>query len=383
MALLDKRMLLEEMRLGTARLELEILKAQSEQAGGGPEKLLRGVDSEVHLLTTSKEDDYFVKAAKNWDQWVKLRVSLREHPSRWSPDRIVRQFSEAVMTEVIVSLQLERSSSVKPFPKRLAGFDVKDAKGIYKFFSYGKADFTDFADVIEAFLRINDKEKDGKPIPCSVGMSVTTDSFSIFMEEKRPKAYWKLGIPDVGGIGFLTAFEKLADRFGLPASEMVWDEAQNKWVRLESGPPLSAEVAAREKDHIKLWFKKFLEAFLEDKGPDGMYYWSGTLVKDTKELAAIDGWCRVRDIVKLVYLKHHAEAAKTFANRQTDPRNQKAEVKPVEAARVPAAPAVKTSYKDRKRERELRENEARKQAGGGGGGGGNRREPSDHYGPER
>ena len=77
------------------------------------------------------------------------------------------------MTEVIVSLQLERSSSIKPFPERLAGFDKKDAKGRYKFFS-----LPDFADVIEAFLRINDKEKDGKPILCSVGMSVTTDSFS-------------------------------------------------------------------------------------------------------------------------------------------------------------------------------------------------------------
>ena len=120
------------------------------------------------------------------------------------------------MTEVIVSLQLERSSSIKPFPERLAGFDKKDAKGRYKFFS-----LPDFADVIEAFLRINDKEKDGKPIPCSVGMSVTTDSFSNFMEEKRHKSYWKLSIPDLGGTSFLTAFEKLADRFQLPASEMV------------------------------------------------------------------------------------------------------------------------------------------------------------------
>ena len=59
---------------------------------------------------------------------------------------------------------------------------------------------------------------------------------------------------------------------------MAWDEARKKWVRLESGPPLSAEVAAREKDYIKLWFKKFLEAFVRDTGPDGMYYWFMTLV---------------------------------------------------------------------------------------------------------
>ena len=88
----------------------------------------RGADPEVHLLTTTKEDDFVVKSAKNWDQWVRLRVSIREHPARWSPARILRQFSESVMTEVIVSLQLERSSSIKPFPERLAGFDKKDAR---------------------------------------------------------------------------------------------------------------------------------------------------------------------------------------------------------------------------------------------------------------
>ena len=107
-------------------------------------------------------------------------MNIWEHLARWTPERIFRQFSEVVMTEVIVSLQLEQSSSIKPFPERLVGFDKKDARGRYKFFT-----LPDFADVIEAFFRINDKEKDGKPIPCSVGMSVTTDSFSNFMEEKR------------------------------------------------------------------------------------------------------------------------------------------------------------------------------------------------------
>ena len=106
------------------------------------------------------------------------------------------------------------------------------------------------------------------------------------------------------------------------------------------------------------------------------------MVKDTKELAAIDGWCRVRDIVKLLYLKHHAEAAKTFANRQTDPRNLKAD-KPVEPkVGGPAVPTANKSQRDRKREREQRENEVRKQAGGGGGGGGDWNAPSEPF-PER
>ena len=63
--LLDKKMRLEEMRLEVAQAELLVLKTQSEGGGGSGEKLLRGVDPELHLLTTSKEDDYFVKAARN------------------------------------------------------------------------------------------------------------------------------------------------------------------------------------------------------------------------------------------------------------------------------------------------------------------------------
>ena len=64
------------------------------------------------------------------------------------------------------------------------GFDKKDAGGRYQFFS---TPVSNFPDVIEAYLRVNDKEKDGKPIPCSAGMSVTTDSFANFMEERASK----------------------------------------------------------------------------------------------------------------------------------------------------------------------------------------------------
>ena len=124
-------------------------------------------------------------------------------------------------------------------------------------------------------------------------------------------------------------------------------------MRLESDPPLSAEVAARKKDYIKLWFKKFLEGFAKDTGPDGMCYWSIGLTKDTKSLMASEGWCRVRDVVKLVYLQHHVDAARTQANRLLDPRNQKAEVTPVDTrVVVPAAPKANKSQRDRKRERE-------------------------------
>ena len=121
------------------------------------------------------------------------------------------------MKKVIMSLSLNRSARLKPFPERLVGFDTK-VEGRFKFFI-----LPDFADVIDAYLRINDKDKDGKPIPYTVGLSVTTDSFSNFMEEKRPRSYWKLWIPDTGSKSFLLAFAILADRFDLPASEMFWD----------------------------------------------------------------------------------------------------------------------------------------------------------------
>ena len=90
MALIDKRMKLEEMRLSTFQLEKEILKSQSE-GGGGPDKHAGWGDSEIHMFTTSREDDYFVRGANKWDQWVKLSVNIREHPSRWNADRIFRQ----------------------------------------------------------------------------------------------------------------------------------------------------------------------------------------------------------------------------------------------------------------------------------------------------
>ena len=111
---------------------------------------------------------------------------------------------------------------------------------------------------------------------------------------------------------------------------MVWEEARRKWVRLPLEPPLSSEAAALEKDYIKLWFKKFLAGHAKDTGPGGMCVWSGGLAKDTKGLMAREGWCRVRDVVKLVYLQHHIDAARIEANRLLDPRNQKAEVTPVD-----------------------------------------------------
>ena len=64
MELLDKRMRMEELRLTTAQLETKILKAQSE-GGGGSDKSWREADPEVHLLTTTKKDDFVVKSAKN------------------------------------------------------------------------------------------------------------------------------------------------------------------------------------------------------------------------------------------------------------------------------------------------------------------------------
>ena len=132
-----------------------------------------------------------------------------------------------------MSLSLCRSAHIKPFPERLAGFDIK-VGGRYKFFI-----LPDFADVIDAYLRINDKNREGKPIPVTAGLSVTTDSFADFMDEKRPKAFWKLWIPDTGSKAFLLAFGTVADRFGLPASEMFWDETLGKMVRVPSDPPLA------------------------------------------------------------------------------------------------------------------------------------------------
>ena len=114
----------------------------------------------------------------------------------------------------------------------------------------------------------------------------------------------------------MTNFEKLADRFNLMASEMVWDEGPKKWDRVPTDPPISAEILAREKDDIKLWYKKFEEGHSKDTGPSGMCVWSRGLVKDTKDLAIIEGWCLVRDIVKLVYMVHAVNAAKCEANRQ-------------------------------------------------------------------
>ena len=112
------------MKHSTKLLEAEILKSQSEVGGGFDKPVVRR-DSEIHLLTTTREDDYFVRSATKWDQWVKLAVNIREHPGRWNAERIFQQFTEVVMKKVVMSLQLCRSAHVKPFPERLAGFDTK------------------------------------------------------------------------------------------------------------------------------------------------------------------------------------------------------------------------------------------------------------------
>ena len=182
--LMDKNFRLEELRFRINQLESDILKTQG-GGGGGSEKLGLGA-SAIHLFTTLKEDDYFVHGAFNWGQWVKRMVNIRERPRRWDAERIFRQFTEALMKGVIVSLQRIRSSSSKPFPARLVGFDTK-VEGRYTFFT-----LPDFADVIESYLRVNDKEKDGKAILISISSSVTTDSFSRHLETTRPRAAWRL-----------------------------------------------------------------------------------------------------------------------------------------------------------------------------------------------
>ena len=88
-------------------------------------------------------------------------VDIKEWPRRWDDQRIQRQFTEKVKKEVIASLQHIRSSSTrKPLPSRLKGFDA-EIEGKYHFFTQPSAPST-FADTIEAYLKANDRDKDGK-----------------------------------------------------------------------------------------------------------------------------------------------------------------------------------------------------------------------------
>ena len=107
-----------------------------------------------------------------------------------------------------------------------------------------------FADTIEAYLRANDRDKEGKLIPVSVGQTVTTDSFARYLESGHNKKKFGFQIPDTKSVAALLEFATNADRFGLPAGQAVWGESLQKWVRIAPDPPLGERCGSGQRTHL-------------------------------------------------------------------------------------------------------------------------------------
>ena len=164
---------LEELRFKSRQIDLQLALAPS---GGG--RAASGFGSgAIQMILMTSEEAFVVHGAFDWAKWVKLMTDIKEWPTRWDDQRIQRQFTEKVKKEVIASLQHIRSSSTqKHLPSKLKGFDA-EIDGKYQFFTLPAAPAT-FADTIEAYLKANDRDKDGKKIPVTVGQTVVTDSFA-------------------------------------------------------------------------------------------------------------------------------------------------------------------------------------------------------------
>ena len=257
---LEKNMELEGIRLKSRQIDLQLALAPS---GGGKAASGFGSASSIQMISMTSEEAYVVHTAFDWVKWVKLMSDIKEWPTRWDDQRIQRQFTEKVKKEVIASLQHIRSSSTqKHLPSKLKGFDA-EIDGKYQFFTLPAAPAT-FADTIEAYLKANDRDKDGKKIPVTVGQTVVTDSFARYLEQGHNKKKFGFDIPNDKSVQALLDFNMAADRFNLPAEQAVWGEPTQKWVRIPADPALSAEVLAQDKENIKLWFKTLEAAHVKD-----------------------------------------------------------------------------------------------------------------------
>ena len=317
-SMLAGQLKLEELKFRNKQLEMEHSKSLS---GAGVGVSLSGAGTPFQMVQMTNEEALVVRGAKEWKQWVKLMVEIKEWPARWPSERIQRQFTEKVRREVIASLQNIRST--KPLPARLIGFD-SETDGKYHFFTPPQLPGT-FADTIEAYLRANDRDKEGKLIPVSVGRTVTTDSFARYLESGHTKKKFGFDISDTTSskcVDALLEFATMADRFCLPAGQAVWGEALQKWVRVAADPPLSLSVLAQDKEHIRLWFKACEAAYLKETGKDGLHFWLKAISTDVKDLIISEGWETLRDVVKLMYSFHSSKAKKYEDFRRTDPRNQ-------------------------------------------------------------
>ena len=219
----ERNMALEELRFKNRQLDMQLSSAPTGGAGAAS-----GFGSgSIQMISMTSEEAFVVHGAFDWAKWVKLMVDIKEWPRRWDDQRIQRQFTEKVKKEVIASLQHIRSSSTqKPLPSRLKGFDAEIEEKYY-FFTLPAAPST-FADTIEAYLRANDRDKDGKKIPVSVGQTVITDSFARYLEHGHTKKKFGFVIPDDKSVQALLKFNMACDRFGLPMGQAVWGEATQK-----------------------------------------------------------------------------------------------------------------------------------------------------------
>ena len=152
---------------------------------------------------------------------------------------------------------------------------------------------------------------------------MTNDSFARWVDSTScNKKKFNFKIPDIGGVEAMIEFDMTADRFGLPAGQAVWSEPLKKWVRVAPDPPLSAAVVLKDKEHVRLWFKKCEFVYRLETGKDGLSTWLKTIALEVKDDNFSEGWETLRDVVKIFYSKHSSKAKEMYDWRAQDPRNQ-------------------------------------------------------------
>ena len=227
-------------QLELARFAFETEKCQAESAKSQSAPATVGT---INMVRSVGEKEFEIKHASDWAGIVRLMEEIRKQPTYWPHDRIERQFSESIQFEM--ELHLKRCRNQNKLPVKLAGFDTKGVGGKTKLF-FRPEEGTTFGDILEAYLKAQERDKLGKAIHQSKGTTALTGTFRRWVDSGVTKK--GLGLTnDVGnGVFAEKAFKEVADRYELLKSERQWNEEQKQFVRVPTDPSADEAKVAQE-----------------------------------------------------------------------------------------------------------------------------------------
>ena len=178
-----------------------------------------------------------------------------------------------------------------------------------------------FGDILEAYLKAQERDKFGKPIYQSKGTTVLTDTFRRWMDTGVTKKSLALTNEVGNGVAAQKEFKEVADRYGLLKAERQWSEELAKFVRVPTHPPFDeAKVAQEKKDH-RTWMVKGEQVFAKDEFKGSMKGWVHSLMLDLDARINAEGLVTVRDVVSLFFELHAKGNAELALARRKNPLN--------------------------------------------------------------